>query len=342
MKTIVLDAPGHFRLTETEPPPAPGLDEVLVRVRRVGICGTDLHAFKGDQPFLTYPRILGHELAVEVVELGPTSQPHALQVGDQCTVEPYLNCGTCSACRRGKTNCCATLKTLGVHTDGGMRELILLPVTKLHKAPAASLDALAIVEMLCIGAHAVRRAELSPGDPVLVIGAGPIGLGTMQFAQLAGAQVMGMEMSDRRIEFASNHLGISEWIDPRAEPVANLRQRLNGELPLTVFDATGNPRSMAQAFHYVEQGGKLVYVGLVQADIPLPDAEFHRRELTLFASRNATSTDFAYVIDQISAGKVNVAPWITHHATPAGMIEEFPNWLNPDYGVVKAMLTFDD
>ncbi len=341
MKTIVLEEPGRFRLTETDPPPAPGVDEVLVRVRRVGICGTDLHAFKGDQPFLSYPRILGHELAVEVVEVGPTTQPHSLQVGDQCTVEPYLNCGTCSACRRGKTNCCTTLKTLGVHTDGGMRELIVLPIAKLHKAPAASLDSLAIVEMLCIGAHAVRRAALNPGDPVLVIGAGPIGLGTMQFAQLAGAQVLGMEMSDRRIEFASTHLGISEWIDPRQDPLAELRQRLNGDLPLTVFDATGNPRSMAQAFQYVEQGGKLVYVGLVQADIPLPDAEFHRRELTLFASRNATSEDFAYVIDQISAGKVNVAPWITHHATPESMIEEFPNWLNPDYGVVKAMLTFD-
>lgn len=338
MKTIILDEPGHFRLTETAAPGRPGPDEALVRVRRVGICGTDLHAFKGDQPFLAYPRILGHELGVEVIDLGTATRPTSLQIGDYCAVEPYLNCGQCSACRRGKTNCCASLRTLGVHTDGGMREWIILPIEKLHKAPGVALDHLAVVEMLCIGAHAVRRAALAPGAPALVIGAGPIGLSVMQFAQLAGAQVIGMEMSDRRIEFASTQLGVQDWVDPRHEPVESLRTLLGGDLPLTVFDATGNPRSMAQAIHYVEQGGALVYVGLVQADIPLPDPEFHRRELTLLASRNATGEDFAHVISRIAAGDVQLTPWITHRATPEELVDEFPNWLNPDYGVVKAML----
>ncbi len=338
MKTIILDEPRQFRLTETDAPGRPGHGEALVRVRRVGICGTDLHAFKGDQPFLTYPRILGHELGVEVIDLGPGAESTGLRIGDHCAVEPYLNCGVCSACRRGRTNCCASLRTLGVHTDGGMREWVILPATKLHKAPGVSLDHLAVVEMLCIGAHAVRRAALPPGAPALVIGAGPIGLSVMQFAQLAGAQVIGMEMSDRRTEFASTQLGVQDWVDPRHEPVEALRRLLGGDLPLTVFDATGNPRSMAQALHYVEQGGSLVYVGLVQADIPLPDPEFHRRELTLLASRNATGEDFAHVIGQIAAGKVQLGPWITHRATPEQMLDEFANWLNPDYGVVKAML----
>lgn len=338
MKTIILEEPGRFRLTETEPPGLPGPGEALIRVRRVGICGTDLHAFKGDQPFLAYPRILGHELGVEVVDLNAADQGGDLHIGDYATVEPYLNCGTCSACRRGKTNCCSTLRTLGVHTDGGMREWITMPIHKLHKAPNVPLDQLAIVEMLCIGAHAVRRAQLSPGEPVLVIGAGPIGLGVMQYAQLAGAELIGMELSDRRIEFASTHLGIQNWIDPRQEPAQQLRALLAGDLPLTVFDATGNPRSMNQALHFVEQGGKLVYVGLVQAEIPLPDAEFHRRELTLFASRNATAADFDHVLQSLATGKVNVGAWITHHATPEEMLAEFPNWLNPEYGVVKAML----
>jgi 2-desacetyl-2-hydroxyethyl bacteriochlorophyllide A dehydrogenase len=338
MKTIILQAPGHFRLVETEPPGLPGAGEALVRVRRVGICGTDLHAFRGDQPFLEYPRILGHELGVEVVDLGPETEAAGLRTGDLCTVEPYLTCGQCSACRRGKTNCCASLKTLGVHTDGGMREWITVPAAKLHRAPNVPLDQLALVEMLCIGAHAVRRAALTPGEPVLVIGAGPIGLSTIQFAQLAGAHVIGMEMSDRRIEFASSHLGVQDWIDPRHEPAAALRTLLGGDLPLTVFDATGSPRSMAQALHYVEQGGKLVYVGLVQAEIPIPDAEFHRRELTLFASRNATGEDFNYVIEQLASGRVHLAPWITHRATPQALVTEFHHWLDPEFGVVKAMV----
>jgi len=342
MKTIILEAPGRFVITETEPPGSPGLCEVLVRVHRVGICGTDLHSYKGDQAFLEYPRILGHELAVEIVELGPSEQDHNFRVGDVCTVEPYLNCGHCSACRHGKTNCCRSLKTLGVHTDGGMRELILLPLHKLHKAPSAPLDQLALVEMLCIGAHGVRRAQTDEpfvaGEPVLVIGAGPIGLSAIQFASLAGAQVIGMEMSDKRIEFASRHLGVQDWIDPRQEPLTRLRQLCGGDLPRTVIDATGNARSMSQAYQYVEQGGKLVFLGIVQADVAIPDPELHRRELTVFASRNATRQDFAHVIDSIETGKVNVGPWITQRVDAAQMIEEFPNWLNPEYGVVKAML----
>lgn len=338
MKTIILEEPGRFRLAETDAPGEPEPGEALVRVRRVGICGTDLHAFRGNQPFLSYPRILGHELGVEVVDLNPADQEGDLRVGDICTVEPYLNCGQCSACRRGKTNCCSRLLTLGVHTDGGMREWITLPIHKLHKAPGVPLDHLALVEMLCIGAHAVRRAELTPGEPVLVIGAGPIGLSVIQFARLAGAPVIGMEMSDRRIEFASTHLGVQDWVDPRDEPEAHLRQLLGGDQPLTVFDATGNARSMAQAFRYAEQGGKVVYVGLVQADVPLPDAEFHRRELTLFASRNATAADFAHVIDALTTRRANLDAWITHRATPEQLVTDFAHWTDPEFGVVKAML----
>ncbi len=340
MKTIVLEQPGQFRLTETEPPAQPDVGEALVRVRRVGICGTDLHAFRGRQPFFSYPRILGHELGVEIVALGSSNPELGLNVGDVCAVEPYLNCGQCRACRRGKTNCCQNLKVLGVHTDGGMREWITVPMTKLHKAKSATLDHLALVEMLCIGAHAVRRAQLEPGEPVLVIGAGPIGLSTIQFAKLAGADVTVMEMSDKRMEFAQRHLGIDQWVDGRQEPVPQLQALLGGELPTTVFDATGNPQSMMKAFNLGAQGGKLVFVGLVQGELTFQDPEFHRRELTLFASRNATSADFAYVIQMIDEGKIQLGPWITHRASPEELLTEFPNWLDPEQGVVKAMLEF--
>lgn len=340
MKTIVLETPGQFRLTDTAEPDAPGPGEALVRVKRIGICGTDLHAFRGRQPFFSYPRILGHELGVEVVALGDAHQTHPLQVGDICAVEPYLNCGVCSACRRGKTNCCQQLKVLGVHIDGGMREYIKVPIQKLHKAQGAPLEQLAVVEMLCIGAHAVRRAQVTRGERALVIGAGPIGLATMQFAQLAGAEVICLELNPNRIEFCQRHLGVKQFINTTQGVETALQQLLGDDMPTLVFDATGNAQSMMNAFHYVAHGGKLIFVGLVQGELSFNDPYFHSHELTLLATRNATSGDFAYVVDCLNTSQIQLDPWITHHATPAEFIEVFPTWLDPANGVVKAMLDF--
>jgi 2-desacetyl-2-hydroxyethyl bacteriochlorophyllide A dehydrogenase len=337
MLSIVLDQPGHFRLAEAPLPAAPGPGEVLVRVGRVGICGTDLHAFRGRQPFFSYPRILGHELGVEIVELGPETAGLGLSVGDRCAVEPYLNCGECIACRRGRTNCCEKLQVLGVHCDGGMVEWLVVPANKLHRSNLP-LEHLALVEMLCIGAHAVSRAQLMADDQVVVVGAGPIGLATAQFAKLSGADVAVMEISPMRRDFCAEHLGIDTLIDPGDDAAAALRKALGGELPTVVFDATGNAQSMASAFRYVANSGKLVYVGLVQGEITFNDPEFHRREMTLFASRNATRKDFQEVISALETGRFNIAPWITHHSGPDDFIQNFPTWLEPERGVVKAML----
>lgn len=337
MLGIVLDQPGQFRLAEAPQPAAPGPGEVLVRVGRVGICGTDLHAFRGRQPFFTYPRILGHELGVEIVELGPGTEGLGLAVGDHCAVEPYLNCGTCIACRRGRTNCCERLQVLGVHCDGGMVEWLVVPANKLHRSNLP-LEHLALVEMLCIGAHAVSRAQLAADDQVVVVGAGPMGLAAAQFAKLSGAKVAVMEVNPMRREFCGKHLGISTLIDPQDDAVAALREALDGELPTVVFDATGNAQSMTSAFRYVANSGKLIYVGLVQADITFHDPEFHRREVTLYASRNATPRDFQDVIAALESGRINIAPWITHRSVPDTFIHEFPTWLEPERGVVKAML----
>lgn len=339
MKTIILDRPGEFRLTDTTPPDQPGPGEALVRVRRVGICGTDLHAYRGRQPFFSYPRILGHELGVEVVALSAESRNLGLAPGDRCSLEPYLNCGRCIACRRGKTNCCANLKVLGVHIDGGMRELITVPAHKLHKSKKLPLEHLALVETLCIGAHAVRRAQLEPGEWVLVIGAGPIGLSVIQFAQLAGVKVGVMEVSQGRMAFCREQLGIEYFVDGKQDSLAQL-QVICPDLPTVVFDATGNPNSMMTAFRYVAPGSKLVFVGLFQGDVTFHDPDFHRLEMTLLSSRNATAQDFGWVIENLETGRVNLAPWITHQASPETLMADFPNWLDPDYGVIKAVLSF--
>ncbi len=338
MKTIVLEEPGRFRLTDASIPSAPGPAEALVRVRRVGVCGSDLHAFRGKQPFFSYPRVVGHELGVEIVALGTPGSP--LAVGDRCAVEPYLNCGRCIACRRGKTNCCVRLQVLGVHTDGGMREFMTVPVGKLHRSKTLSADQLALVEMLTIGAHAVRRAEPEEAECVLVIGAGPIGLSVIQFAQLVGARVIVLEISERRRQFCRQHLKVGTCLDGQTDPVGELEALLNGDLPTTVFEATGNPQSMMRSVDYVANGGKLVFVSLVQGDLTFRDTELHRRELTLLRSRNATGSDFAWAIQMVEEGKIDLGPWITHRAPADEMVAAFPSWLDPERGVIKAVVEF--
>lgn len=338
MKTIVLEKPGEFQLTERPNPGAPAPGEALVRIHRVGVCGSDIHAYKGNQPFFTYPRVVGHELGVEVVAVGPN--PKGLAVGDRCAVEPYMNCGRCIACRRGKTNCCVSLHVLGVHADGGMREAMMVPVAKLHPSRVLSLDQLALVEMLTIGAHAVRRAQLEPGENALVIGAGPIGLATMAFAKLVGARVSVLEIGAWRREFCRRHLQVERCLDGAGETGRQLEGMLNGDLPTTVFDATGSPKSMMQAVQYVANGGKLVYVSLVQADLTFTDTELHRRELTLIRSRNALAADFLWAMQMVEDGRIDLDPWITHRAPAERMVTEFPGWLNAERGVVKAVVEF--
>ncbi len=337
MKTILLNRPGHFRAVETEPPPAPGPRQATVRIRRVGICGTDYHAFRGRQPFFEYPRILGHELSGEVVHVG--EEVTHVQPGDRVAIEPYLNCGKCVACRRGKPNCCTKLAVFGVQTDGGMRELVTLPAHKLYPSTKLPLAQLAIVETLCIGAHAVERAGLAAGERVLVIGAGPIGLTVITFATLAGADVSVMELNPQRRDFCRQHLGITHFIED-VENVPNQLETMHGDLPTAVFDATGSAASMESAFGYVAHGGKLIFVGLVQGSLTFDDPNFHRRELTLLSSRNATPADFRRVLDALEGGEINVAPWITHRATAAELIDIFPRWLAPETGVVKAVVEF--
>jgi len=337
MNTIRLEEPGRFRLLDSAPPPAPLPGEALVRVRRVGVCGTDLHAYAGSQPFFSYPRVLGHELGVEVVAAGPGVTN--VRPGDQCSVEPYLNCQKCIACRRGRPNCCTDLRVLGVHVDGGMREQMVVPARKLHPSATLTLDQLALVETLGIGCHAVGRSGLERGESALVVGAGPIGLAVMQFAMEAGATVIALDVNVARLEFCRRQLGVPHVVDGSAgAPLDALRRLTGGDLPTAVFDATGSPGSMASAFGFPAPGGRLVLVGLFQGDVSFNDPEFHRRELTLMASRNALASDFTRIVGLIEAGRVDTAPWITHRAPLGRFPDEFPSWVRPETGVIKAMI----
>jgi 2-desacetyl-2-hydroxyethyl bacteriochlorophyllide A dehydrogenase len=341
MDAIILDQPERLRLTTRDAPPAPPPPgHARVRVRRVGICGTDWHAYRGKQPFFTCPRVLGHELGVEVLEVNDPASP--LRAGDRCAVEPYLNCGQCIACRQDKGNACANLQVLGVHRDGGMQEFLIVPANKLHRSHELTLDQLALVETLAIGCHAVARGQLRAGEHVLVIGAGPIGLSVLPFVQAGGGKLIVADVAESRLKFCQQWGVVEHVIDARGDMLPALQGLTNNQLPTLIIDATGNPASMANAFNFVAPGGRLVFVGLFQGDLTFNDPNFHRREMTVLASRNALPEDFRHIIGLIEHKRIDTDAWITHRAGHRGLIDIFPRWLAPDANVLKAMVSFDE
>jgi len=341
VRAVVLESAGVLALREHPAPAAPGEGEATVRVLRVGVCGTDLHAFKGDQPMMRYPVVLGHELALEVTALGPGSDGLGVNIGDRCTAIPYLDCGRCDACKRGRSNACETLAVLGVHVDGGMRESFNLPARTLIPADDVPLDTLALVEMLAIGEHAVARAAVSADDTVLVIGTGPIGLGVIAAASIRGPRVLAVDLNDQRSAFAAA-LDLAEVVLPEpGVPIADrLRDRLSGNLPTVVLDATGSVASMNAALGLVAPGGRLVLVGHTRHTLAFDNPTLHRGELSVLASRNATRADFDAVLAHLRSGAIDVDPWITTRVDPEGLVRELPHWAAGPSEVVKAVVAF--
>jgi 2-desacetyl-2-hydroxyethyl bacteriochlorophyllide A dehydrogenase len=341
MKAILLQQPGKFQQISIPEPQRPGPGEALVRVHRVGICGSDISGYLGKMPFYSYPRIPGHELGVEVVEVGEGVT--RVKPGDRCSVEPYLNCQQCFACRRGNSNCCERVQVLGVHTDGGLRPQFVVPARKLHPSSKLTLDQLALVETLGIGCHGVHRGNPQPGEHVLVIGAGPIGLSVIEFVKLAGGCITVLDMNRRRLDFCKQTMGVHHVLTFAGDgaELPALHEITEGALASVVFDATGSSRSMANAFNYVAHTGKLVYVGIVTDDVPLPDPLFHRREITLYATRNALPAEFERIIRLIEEGRIDTRPWITHRSPFADLIGNFPAYTRPETGVIKAMVEVD-
>lgn len=335
MQTLVCSTPGSFAWENREKPVAKK-GHAIIRIKRIGICGTDLHAFQGTQPFFNYPRVLGHELSGVLEEVDPAT---GFTVGEAVTFIPYLHCGSCIACRRGKPNCCANINVCGVHIDGGMTEYYQVPEDALVHGQGLGFDSLALVEPLAIGAHGIRRAAVEPGEFVLVIGAGPIGIGTMELARIAGAQVIAMDISESRLAFCREQLGIQHTIVAgKPDAVRQLAEITGGDMATVVIDATGNLRAINDGIQYLAHGGRYVLIGLQKEAFSFSHPEFHKRESTLMSSRNATREDFDLVIDNIRNGHIKPETYITHRSTFDQAPEEFASWLNPATGVIKAMI----
>jgi len=324
VRQIVLAKPGLFHSREV-PPLEPRQEEALVRVKRVGVCGSDFHAFAGNHPIYSYPRVLGHEVSAEVLTL-PEGEWN-LRVGQRCAIEPYVACKKCRSCLKGRPNCCENLQVLGIHADGGMSGLMRVPVDLLHTSGRLSLDQLALVEMLGIGAHAVARSGLAEGEEALVVGAGPIGLATIQFAIAAGGRVSVVEKSAARRDFVRQ---FTDRVFPEAENVQ----------ADVVFDATGSAQAMAASFSRVAPAGRLIFVGLTREHVPMDDSLFHVREMTLLASRNSAG-QFPRIIRMIENGKIDTAPWINARVRLQDVPQAFEG-LTKKPDLVKAIIEVGD
>ena len=336
MKALLLEAPKLFYKVEIDPPGNPDPGEARVRVHRIGICGTDISGYLGKMPFFSYPRIPGHELGVEVLAVG--AGVTNVKPGDRCSVEPYINDPDSYSTKKGKPNCCEKLQVLGVHRDGGMRTEFVLPARKLHVSTKLAFDQLALVETLAIGCHAVTRADIQPGDSCLVIGAGPIGLATLEFVKLTGAKMIVLDMNEKRLDFCKRFMGVHHTITLSETLDKDLRDVTDGHLPDVVIDATGSSASMSNAFGLVAPGGKLVYVGITTDEVKFRHPTFHKVEGTLLCSRNALPADFRRIIGLIENGTIDTNPWISHRASFDELPEIFPTFTKPETGVIKAIV----
>jgi len=336
MRYIVCERPGEFLMKEKDSP-VRRAGKALLRINKVGICGTDLHAYSGNQAFFTYPRILGHELSAEVLEIGKNA--NGIGVGDKVVVMPYLSCGRCIACRNGRTNCCKDISVLGVHSDGGMQEQITVPSDILLPAQGLSDDAIAIVEPLAIGAHAVKRAGVQAGEIVAVIGCGPIGIGLMKLVQIAGAKVIALDMNGQRLQYAKEKIGVDHVVNVAQDPVQRIKDITGGDMCTAVFDASGHKSALESGTDYMSHGGRFVLVGLSKRELTYHHPSIHAKETTIMCSRNATKEDFEHVINVL--GQFPTESFITHNVPFTEMIANFDSWLDPKSGVIKATVDFN-
>ncbi|MEC9037649.1 MAG: zinc-binding alcohol dehydrogenase family protein [Verrucomicrobiota bacterium] len=333
MKAIICEKPGNFQTIEV-PEPTPSANEVILRIRKIGICGTDYHAYKGNQPFFSYPRILGHEISAEVAE-----DAGDFKAGESVVPVPYLHCGQCKTCKEGKTNCCPNIQTMGVHVDGGMRELMPVPARNIIRADGLDHEQIATVECLAIGAHAVRRSSLRKGEWAAVAGTGPIGIGILHFAQIAGAKTIALDVNSERLSYCKNILGVDHCVNANEEPINALMEITEGNLPDAVYDATGSPKAIESAFEYVGHGGRLILVSIVKGKLSFEDPLFHAREMSLLSSRNATHEDFSNVMRALREQQIDINPFVTHRCNFDQLPSTFEDWSDPRSRVIKGMVT---
>jgi len=311
MKTLFIESAGKTAFGERpQPEITPG--EVLLKVKRIGYCGSDLNTFRGLNPMVTYPRIPGHEIAAEIIGCG-ASVPDSLQLGMLVTVLPYTACGECTACRSGRSNACRNNQTLGVQRDGGMTEFLAVPWEKIFVAPTLSELELALVEPLSVGFHAVDRGQVMAEDTVLVFGCGMIGLGAIAAAGLERkARVIAVDVDDAKLALAKE-CGATDLINSRTENLEKTVQALtNGDGVSVAIEAVGVPQTFQAAVQLAAFAGRVVYIGYAKEAVSYETKYFVMKELDIRGARNATKADFERVIRVLESGRYPSEKTVTH------------------------------
>lgn len=339
MKALQIVTPGRCALVD-RPVPAPGPGEVLLRVRVVGYCGTDLNTFRGLNPLVQYPRVPGHEIGAVIAARG-AEVPSEWAEGLEVTLSPYINCGQCGACRQGRPNCCRSNQTLGVQCDGAMTEYIVAPWKKLYRSPKLGLRELALVEPLTIGFHAVDRGRVTNHDTVLVFGCGAIGLGVIAGAARRGARVVAVDVDDAKLALA-RRCGARETVNSRS---VNLHERVreltNGEGATVAIEAVGVPETFRAAVDEAAHAGRVVYIGYAKQPVQYETKQFILKELDILGSRNATGRDFETVIGFLESGRFPVAEVITRNVPFPEAPAALQDWSTRPADVTKIQVRVD-
>jgi len=325
MKTVCLQSPGNI-LLQKAPYPHRKNDEILVKVRSVGICGSDIGAFLGTNPLVSYPRIIGHEAAGEIVAV-PENEVE-LAVGDHVVLEPYIFCGKCYPCQIRRTNCCENLTVLGVHIDGAMSEYFSHPRHLIHRVPdEIPWNLLAMVEPLTIAIHAASRSRVQKGEHVVITGSGPIGLLAAQYVLTLGAWPIVIDPLDQRLEFATQ-FNIPHVINPLTQDaVSEIKSLTDGRMAEVIIEASGNARAIRSSIDYASYAGRISLVGWPKSEVTLPTALFSKKELDIFGSRNSAGL-FPESVKLIAERKVDVGRLITK-------TESFEEILDPISDIAK-------
>jgi len=338
MKAVVIHTPGEIAVKDiTTPSPATG--EVLLKMKYVGFCGSDLSTYLGKNPMVSYPRIPGHEISGTIAESG-NEVPENFKVGDAVTVVPYTSCGSCPSCRRGRTYACRINQTLGVQRDGAMQEYITVPWQKILPAPKLNELELAMVEPLTVGFHAIHRGRVEASDVVMVLGCGMIGAGAIACAAERGARVIAVDIDEHKLELATL-LGAQHTINSK---VLDLHQELEritgGDGPDVVVEAAGNTVTYRAAVDEVAFTGRVICIGYAGEEVSFATKLFVQKEIDIMGSRNATPEDFRSVINYLEQGTFPLNKMITSKIKPEDAAQAVKQWASDPGKVMKILLEF--
>ncbi|MCM3093919.1 MULTISPECIES: zinc-binding alcohol dehydrogenase family protein [unclassified Cytobacillus] len=339
MKAVQIPGAMKMEVMDIKAPVISNPDEVLVKVKRVGICGSDMHIYHGTNPLATYPRIVGHEVAGEVVEVG--SNVSGIKPGDHVVVEPIRYCGECYACRKGRPNVCESLSVFGVHEDGGLRELFVLPEKQLHVVGSSlEWDEIVLAEPYTIGAQAVWRGDVGEGDTVFIQGSGPIGICILKMAKLQGARVIISDLKQERLAFAKEN-GADEIINASEMSVEErVLELTDGEGPNVVIDAVCLPSTFELSVNLVSPAGTVVVLGFDERPSSISQLPITKKEVTIAGSRLQTH-QFEKVVSLLNEGKLQSNGFISHQFSISEVQEAFQYVEgHPDH-VRKAVIVFD-